>query len=116
MTLGATGLFVPNCHYLSAIILWATPVICLQTWWDFNTIAFYKIPLLKCILTSTIYLTIADKWALERGIWKIDKSLFDIYPGMPFEECFFFFVTSIMCSFGFLLTLTTFGIKITDIE
>ena len=98
--------------YLASIILWSTPVICFQLWWDINTIRYYAKPLLNCIITSTAYLTMVDHWAIEKGIWNIENSLFDIYAGMPFEECLFFFVTSIMCSFGFLLTLTTFDIDI----
>ena len=114
MSFGGFLLFTPY-FYLASIILWSTPVIYFQTWWDYGTILKYKRNLLKCILTSTMYLTMVDHWALERGIWKIENSLFDIYPGMPFEECFFFFVTSTMCSFGFLLTLSTFGIRIKDL-
>ena len=113
-----------NCLYFGLILVWATPVITFLWYCGADALIANGIKLKKIIFLSTIYLCISDHWSIHHDVWHINeryilplKSM--IPPGplqewmgpfgteqLPFEECFFFLVTSILCTFGLHLMMS----------
>jgi lycopene cyclase domain-containing protein len=60
------------------------------------------------IVPLGIYLSAADVLALRAGIWAIDpaQSTGVFIGGLPIEEAVFFFITTILITFGMTLTLS----------
>eukprot|EP01084_Bolivina_argentea_P094792 170449_1 len=85
--------------YLMLIIVWSFPPLIIQLVFA-GDILFKHIKLLSfVIISSTIYLSLADCIAIYIGIWTIaeTKSIGNIGPILPFEEAFFFFITNVLC-------------------
>ena len=72
----------------------------------FEDLWLHKGFILETVSVSTLYLSIVDFWGISHGTWHIDDTLFDVYPGFPFEEFIFFVVTSLMCSCGYVAFMT----------
>ncbi len=93
--------------YLILILAWAMPVITVQ--WLLGgdlVIRRWKV-LVPGILLPTIYLTVADSFALRAGTWTISptQSLNSWLPliGVPIEEAVFFLVTNTLLIQGLIL-------------
>ena len=100
------GALLSTIHfYIGSILVWCAPPITLQLWYRIEVIAVHKWLIVKCVFISTLYLCIIDHWGISHGTWKIQDTIFNVYPGLPFEEALFFVVTSVMCCQGFLLSL-----------
>ncbi|MEM1221398.1 MAG: lycopene cyclase domain-containing protein [Verrucomicrobiota bacterium] len=91
--------------YLASTLIWFVPPLLIQ--WIFDPallLAKIKI-LLISTLVPTVYLSTADAWAISNGIWTIQDPTrtgwqFGI---LPFEEAFFFLITSLLLAQGLLL-------------
>lgn len=91
--------------YFSAILLWFVPPLVLQ--WVFDPQALIRSLkfLMTATLVPTIYFSLADAYAISDGIWTIHeatRSGWD-FGGLPFEEAFFFFITSLLLAQGLVL-------------
>ncbi len=105
----AGGVFLvrSNGLYLGLVLVWAAPVLALQ--WGFGgdlLLARWRL-LAATVVPSTLYLSLADRFALARGIWSIapDASTGVLLGGLPLEEGVFFFATNLMIVLGLALVL-----------
>jgi lycopene cyclase domain-containing protein len=91
--------------YIGAIFAWAAPVLALQwavgapqLWARRRTVAIGT-------LVPTLYLCVADRIAIEYGIWILSEQYTTgvFVAGLPIEEAAFFFVTNLFVVQGLVL-------------
>eukprot|EP00392_Amoebophrya_sp_AT5.2_P009512 g9540.t1 len=105
-TEGSSGL------YLGLILVWSMPVLLLQFYYGAECLHKSRWSLGKIILASAGFLSLTDVWAIRHGVWKINSifvaplTLQPFGKHLPFEEAFFFLVSSTMCIWGLHLALT----------
>jgi len=106
---GVGLLLHPSDHalYMGLILAWAAPPLAGmwhlgadKVWADRRRVAI-------AIAVPTVYLWVADRTAIERGIWDIrDAFSFGFDPvGLPIEEATFFWITTTLCVTGLALFL-----------
>ena len=109
--------------YLGLILVWVVPIMMLQWYIGAEALIANGQKLRKIIFTSTVYLCISDNWAIHHDVWHINgryilplKAMMPPGPiqdwmgpfgteQLPFEECLFFLVTSIICTWGLHLAM-----------
>jgi len=94
--------------YLALILVWALPPIMLQTAFGADILWGYRRMVLPGFIFPTLYLSLADTFAIRSGIWTIDpvQTTGLHFPGgLPVEEFVFFLVTNLLISFGTTLVL-----------
>ncbi len=91
--------------YLGLILIWAIP-ICLLQWsigamYLHSNFKFY----LASVIPPTIYLWLADNYAISDGIWHINpEHIIGLQvASLPLEEAIFFLVTNMMVAQGIIL-------------
>jgi lycopene cyclase domain-containing protein len=97
---------IPSMTYLGLELAWALPVIMLQLAFGADILWKHRRQLLAVIGGLTIYLSLADGYAIQSGVWTIDpqQSTGMLLAGvLPVEELVFFLLTNIMVGFGFVL-------------
>jgi lycopene cyclase domain-containing protein len=92
--------------YLLLLVLWALPILVIQ--WLVAGRALWRARrlLAATILVCSLYLSLADHYAIARGIWQIrDEGILGLrFRGhLPLEEALFFFLTVVMCAQGFVM-------------
>lgn len=96
-------------NYLALILIWALPPIMLQTLVGADILWHNRRLVLLTLLSTTLYLGIADAVAIQAGTWTIspDKTL-GVYLGgvLPIEEFLFFLFTNTLVVFGTTLVLS----------
>lgn len=94
--------------YLGLELAWALPPIMLQVAFGADILWRYRRLVLLALLPATIYLSLADLWAIRAGTWTInpDQS-FNLYLAgyLPVEEFIFFLLTNTLLVFGMVLVL-----------
>lgn len=96
----------PSATYLALELIWALPVIILQLLFGADILWRHRRVLLTTVFALTIYLSLADAFAIQSGVWTINpgQSLGLLIGGiLPVEEFVFFLLTNIMVALGFLL-------------
>jgi lycopene cyclase domain-containing protein len=96
----------PSATYLGLELAWAMPVIILQLIFGADIIWRHRRMVLVAVFALTIYLSLADAFAIQSGVWMINpmKSLGVLLGGiLPVEEFVFFLLTNTMVAFGFVL-------------
>ena len=94
--------------YLGLILVWALPPIMLQTAFGADILWGYRRLVLIGFIIPTLYLSLADTFAIQSGIWTIDPAQttgFHLFGGLPVEEFVFFLVTNLLISSGTTLVL-----------
>lgn len=94
-------------YYLTHLLLWLLPVVCLQ-WLGFWRILWpNRGPILLASFIVGFYLCLTDMVAVRFGVWDFDPALIlGISPGgVPIEEWGFFFLTSLLVAQSFVLFL-----------
>ena len=108
--IAATGLIALTQEagtYLGLILVWAGPVLMLQTGFGGDwLLARWRLVTLA-VLTPSLYLWLADRLAIGMNIWWISENFTTgIKPfGLPLEEAIFFLVTNVFLVFGLTLAL-----------
>jgi lycopene beta-cyclase len=104
---GAWCLTVESGTYLGLILAWAGPVLAAQ--WFFMGPQIWRLrrTVLPAIALPTLYLWVADRFAIADGIWHISEryTLGWAPLGLPVEEATFFLVTNVLVVFGTVLFL-----------
>ena len=94
--------------YLTHILLWMLPVIAGQ-WLIGRQIFLVNLkPVFLPTLIIGAYLTVADSFAIRWGVWSFDAAQtidFRIFGLVPFEECLFFFLASLLIAQSLVLFL-----------
>lgn len=96
-------------NYLGLEIAWALPAIILQLAFGADILWRQRSLLFWSIVIPTIYLSLADAFAIGSGIWTISqvKSTGILLAGvLPLEEFIFFLLTNTLVTFGFVLIWT----------
>lgn len=108
---GAWALSVPRGLYFGLILVWAVPVLLGMWMYRGADIWTLRRPVLGTIAVATLYLCIADRFAIGSGIWWISEewSTGALVAGLPVEEATFFLVTNTLVVFGMVLFLDPFG-------
>lgn len=91
--------------YLGAILVWFVPPLAIQACFDPTCLRSHWRGITVGTLLPTLYLSIVDRYAISDGIWTIHEATrtgLEIF-GLPFEEAFFFFMTSLLISQGLFL-------------
>jgi lycopene cyclase domain-containing protein len=93
--------------YLGLILGWAPPV--LAGMWLYDGILLWRLRrvLLVAVGLPTVYLWVADAFAIHNGIWTISSTFtLGLNPfGLPVEEATFFLMTNLLVVKGVLLFL-----------
>ena len=99
------GLRFQPATYAALILLWALPPLCLQWVFAPRVIARNGRFLVTALAISGVYLSAADAYALNAGIWSISEAtaLGWKFGNVPVEEILFFTVTSLLVLQGLLL-------------
>ena len=100
-------LFFTSSFYLGLILFWSMPVVSIQWYFGRKILLRRKKAIIMTILPITVYLWLADLYAINNHIWMISKDYttgFHIL-GLPIEEAIFFLVTNIMVVQGLCLFL-----------
>ena len=92
--------------YLILLLGWALPFLLIQ--WIVAGRALWRARrlLTATILVCSLYLGLADHFALARGIWQIrEAGILGVRLGghLPLEEALFFFLTVAMSAQGFVM-------------
>lgn len=92
--------------YLLILLLWAAPIFAIQ--WAVAGRSLWRARrlLLAGTLLCGTFLSLADYFAISRGIWQIkNEGIMGIRFGghLPFEEAMFFFLTAAMSAQGFVM-------------
>jgi lycopene cyclase domain-containing protein len=98
-------LSVEGGYYMGAILAWAAPVAALQ-WAVGGGVLWRERRLLTVAVgVPTLYLCVADRLAIGRGIWTIspEHTTGILIGGLPVEEATFFLVTNLMLVQGLVL-------------
>lgn len=108
---GAWALSTPPGLYFGLILVWAVPVLLGMWLYRGDDIWMLRGPVLGTIAASTLYLCVADRFAIGSGIWWISEewSTGLMVAGLPVEEATFFLVTNTLVGFGMVLFLDPFG-------
>jgi lycopene cyclase domain-containing protein len=108
--LGVAGLISflePRGLYFALIAVWAAPVCIFQWWYAPRVLARSRKLLAAAIIPPSLYLCLADLYAIRSGIWSITdatRSGLEIV-GLPVEEALFFTITNVMVVQGLVLLL-----------
>ena len=95
--------------YLGLILVWAGPVLALQWAYGGPVLWRWRRTWAWAVAVPTLYLWVADRIALELGIWHISERYTlgaDLF-GLPLEEALFFAVTNLLVVQGLMLLLYT---------
>ncbi len=107
--LGFACLTVEWGKYFGLILIWASPVLAFQ--WAFGGHHLWKLKNLWIMgwLPPTLYLWVADRIAIEAGIWYFSKDYLSglLLLGLPAEEALFFLVTNLLVVQGLVLYVIT---------
>ena len=91
--------------YLATTLAWFVPALWIQ--WIFDPVYLRRMIMVLAITTlvPTLYFSLADTWAINEGIWTIHEATRTGWEigSLPFEEAFFFFITSLLLSQGLIL-------------
>ena len=93
---------IPEATYMGLILAWALPVITIMWIYGRKSYMVRLHTMGKALLITTLYLCVADWFAITNGIWDIsyDQSS-GIRPfGLPIEEATFFLFTNVLCICG----------------
>ena len=94
--------------YLGLELAWGMIPIVVQLGFGADIIWHYRRPVIWTLLPATVYLSLADAFAIQSGTWTIspDQSLGVTLGGiLPFEEFVFFLLTTTMVVFGVILVI-----------
>lgn len=93
-------------QYLGLIVSWSTPILALQWAFGADALMAQRDAWLPPLAYSATYLCIIDRWAIRNGAWNINvKYSLPRIDWLPFEEAYFFLVTSTMCIWGLQLAM-----------
>jgi lycopene cyclase domain-containing protein len=106
LSAAALAIGEPQLRYLALILIWILPPMALQFAYGADILWHRWRTVLLSLLPPTIYLTIADSFAISAGIWIInpDTSLPVLLGGiLPLEEFVFFLATNCLIVFTVIL-------------
>jgi len=102
---GLAFLMVPSGLYMGAIMVWAGPVLAVQ--WGFGgaILVRHRWRVLAGVAVPTLYFSVADRLAIEAGIWYISGTHTTGLGvlGLPVEEGLFFLTTTVFVVQGLIL-------------
>jgi lycopene cyclase domain-containing protein len=110
--LGSLGLLASGWKtgtYLALILAWALLPIVVQLAYGADMLWRRRKLVGLALLSSTLYLGLADSLAIGSGTWTIDprQSLTIFIGALPLEELLFFLVTNTLIIFGMTLLMAT---------
>ncbi|MEM1042078.1 MAG: lycopene cyclase domain-containing protein [Bacteroidota bacterium] len=106
---GVAMLFGTRTLYMGLILAWAGPVLAGMAWLSAPVFWRHRRAWIVGIAVPTVYLWIADRFAISNGIWDISNTYsLDFDPlGLPIEEAVFFLVTNILVVQGLLMFIAS---------
>lgn len=104
---GGLTLFEPT-RYLGLILVWIAPPFALQWWYGGRWLADRLRTLWPAWVVPTVYLWLADGFAIANGIWSISPRYTTgiMFGPLPLEEATFFLVTNLVVVKGLTLFAT----------
>ncbi len=110
---GYTMLAADETRYMALILVWAFPMIAIQFAYGGHHLWRLRRLVSLAVLVPTAYLWVADRIAIELGIWHISSTYTTgVAPfGLPIEEALFFLVTNVLVVQGLVLTLHLWGVR-----
>ena len=92
-------------RYLGLILVWIIPPLAVQWWYGGRWLAERLRSIWPALATLTVYLWIADGYAIADGIWSIsERYTTGVRLGpLPLEEATFFLVTNLVVAQGLVL-------------
>lgn len=108
LAVGLVGLIlltVQSTVYLGAILAWSGPVLALQWAVGWRYLVRTRARVAIAVLVPTAYLWVADRLAIEAGVWIIADTYTTGFgvAGLPIEEMCFFLVTNLFVVQGIIL-------------
>lgn len=110
LTLGIVGLILLQrtaTTYLGLILVWSAPMLLLQWTYGGAWLWGQRRRAAVGIAVPTVYLCVADRLAIEWGIWRISPryTVGVELGGLPLEEALFFLITNVLVVQGLLLAV-----------
>ena len=110
LTVGLCGLVLLQWNatlYLGLILVWASPMLLLQWLYGGPWLWAQRRQVAVGVAVPTVYLCIADRLAIEWGIWRISEqyTVHVSLAGLPMEEALFFLLTNLLVVQGLLLAV-----------
>jgi lycopene cyclase domain-containing protein len=104
---GALAFLSEKGLYFALIAVWSAPICLFQWWFSPRYLARNRTWLAAAIVPPSLFLGVADWYAIKSGIWSIaDATRSGIeFAGLPFEEALFFTITNVMVVQGLVLLL-----------
>jgi lycopene cyclase domain-containing protein len=104
---GVLALSTERGTYFGLIAAWAAPVLALQWGFGGDLLVRRWRWVLPSAALPTLYLWLADRFAIGAGIWWISPTLSTGWRplGLPVEEALFFLLTNLLIVFGMTLAL-----------
>ena len=98
-------LFAESTYYLGTMLVWASPVLALQWAFAWPVLWDLRRTLAVGVLVPSAYLWVADRVAIELGVWTFDERYMTGIEllGLPLEEMLFFLLTNAFVVQGLLL-------------
>lgn len=95
-------------RYLGLILVWIAPPLAVQWWYGGRWLADRLRILWPAIVVPTLYLWVADGFAIANGIWSISARYTTgiTFGPLPLEEATFFLVTNLVVVQGLVLFAT----------
>lgn len=92
--------------YLLILLFWSLPILAIQ--WIVAGKALWRARrlLLATFLLCGTFLSLADHFAIARGIWQIQEAGiigWRLQGHLPLEEAMFFYLTTLMSAQGFVM-------------
>ena len=100
--------------YLVILLLWSVPILLLQWAVAGRVLWAARRLILATFLLCGTYLSLADHFAIGRGIWQIHEEGilgWRLQGHLPLEEAMFFYLTVLMSAQGFVMVAGYFAKK-----
>lgn len=95
--------------YIGLILIWSLPPVIFQLAFGGDILWCHRRSVFIVIVTSTLYLSLADSLAIGSGTWTIDPAqslpVAKLGGVLPLEEFLFFLMTNVLVTFGVTLVM-----------
>ena len=94
--------------YTNLILSWALFPILIQCVFGADILWHYRLPISLATLSTTLYLSVSDSFAIQAGTWEISPVYsFELFllGRLPVEEFLFFLLTNLLVAVGVSLVL-----------
>jgi phytoene desaturase len=98
-----------NFGYAAALVC-SFPVLTLQYIVGKRVLSSRRHVWIRSVLSTWLYLLVGEKWAIERNMWRVNRSVGSVFD-IPVEEVVFYFLVCLMSTWGIVLSHSFFAVQ-----